>query len=71
MHKQTEFVQMSSQDFAALGMQDIAYLKSVVRDGVARVAIHAADGTELAVAESAEIAAVLVRQHDLELLSTH
>jgi hypothetical protein len=71
MDRQTAFIQMSTQDFAALGMQDVAYLKPVTREGRKLVAIHAADGTELAVAESGDIAAVLVRQHELELLSMH
>lgn len=71
MNRQTAFIRMSAQDFAALGVQDVAYTKPVTRDGRQLVAIHAADGTELAVAESRDVAAALVHQHDLELLSTH
>jgi hypothetical protein len=71
MDRQTAFIQMSAQDFAALGMQDIAYLKPITRDGRQLVAIHAADGTELAVAESYDVAVAIVRQHDLEPLSAH
>ena len=71
MDRQTAFTPMSRQDFAALGMQDVAYLRKVTRDGRDLVAIHAADGTELAVADSPDLAAVLLRQHDLDLLSLH
>ncbi len=71
MDRQTAFIRMSAQDFAALGMQDIAYLKPVMRDGRRVVGIHAADGTELAVADSYDVAMALVRQHGLEPLSAH
>lgn len=69
--RQTGFMQMSAQAFAALGVEDVAYLKPVTRDGKALVAIHAADGTELALAETRELAMAVVRQHDLEPLSAH
>jgi hypothetical protein len=65
------YVQLSSQAFAALGVQDIAYIKPVRRDGKSMVAVHAADGTELAVAESRDLAIALVRRHELEPLSAH
>jgi hypothetical protein len=65
------YIQLSSQAFAALGVQDVAYIKPVVRDGKALVAVHAADGTELAVADSRDLAMALVRQHELEPLSAH
>jgi hypothetical protein len=65
------YVQLSSQAFAALGVQDVAYIKPILRDGKAMVAVHAADGTELAVAESRELATALVRRHELEPLSAH
>lgn len=65
------FMQMSPQAFAALGVQDIAYIKPVSRDGKDLIAVHAADGTEVAIAESREVAMALVRQHGLEPLSAH
>jgi hypothetical protein len=65
------YMQLSSQAFAALGLQDVAYVKAVVRDGKPMVAVHAADGTELALAESRELAMAFVRQNDLEPLSAH
>jgi hypothetical protein len=65
------YMQLSSQAFAALGLQDVAYLKPVERDGKIVIAIHAADGTELGVAESRDVAEAFVRQNDLEPLSAH
>jgi len=65
------YVQLSSQAFAALGVQDVAYIKPILRKGKAMVAVHAADGTELAVAESRDLAIALVRQHELEPVSAH
>lgn len=65
------YIQLSSQAFAALGLQDVAYIKSVQRDGKTVVEVHAADGTELAVAESRDVAIGFVLQNDLEPLSAH
>ncbi len=71
MDKSTNHANMSPQAFAALGLQDVAYIKPVVRNGVKRVAVHAADGTEVALVDSRELAMALVRQHGLEPLSAH
>ncbi len=62
---------MSAQDLALLGVQDFAYIKRVVIDGASNYAIHAADGTEIAVLSDRDIAFATVRQHDLEPLSVH
>jgi hypothetical protein len=65
------YIQLSTQAFAALGLQDVAYLKPIEREGKTMVAVHAADGTELALAESHDVAEAFVRQNDLEPLSAH
>ena len=62
---------ISSRELALLGMQDLAYIKTVVVNGVVAFAVHAADGTQVAVLPNREIALVTVRQHDLEPLSVH
>ena len=36
--------QFSNQDFLALGVNDVAYIKPVVMGGQAVFAVHAADG---------------------------
>jgi hypothetical protein len=62
---------LSSTDFAALGMSDIAYVKPVKLDSRIAYAIHAADGTQMAVVNDRELALAAVRQHDLEALDVH
>lgn len=63
--------QISSDEFAVLGIQDIAYIKAVVVNGVVSWAIHAADGTEIALLPSREVAAATLAQHDIEPVSVH
>ena len=65
------YIQLSAQAFTALGLQDVAYIKAVERDGKPMVAVHAADGTELALADSRDLAMAFIRQNDLEPLSAH
>jgi hypothetical protein len=62
---------ISPQEFAHLGMQDVAYIKRVVVNDEAGFAIHAADGTQVALMRDQEVAFATVRQHDLEPLSVH
>ncbi len=62
---------MSPKDMALLGMQNLAYIKAVVIDGATGYAVHAADGTEIAVLTDRDVAFATVRQHDLEPLSVH
>ncbi len=62
---------LSSHDLAMLGIEQVAYVKPVTVDGEARYAVHAADGTPMAVLSDRDIAFATVRQHDLEPLSVH
>jgi hypothetical protein len=62
---------MSSRELALFGMQDLAYVKPVLVNGVTAFALHAADGTQIAVLPDREIALATLRQHDLEPLSVH
>ncbi len=64
-------VQMTAQDFRALGLAQLAYVKPVTADGRIAYSVHAADGTEIAVMADRAIACAAVRQHDLEPLSVH
>jgi hypothetical protein len=63
--------QMTSEQFSAWGAQDIAYVAKVVSEGAVIYAIHAADGTRLALAPSRDIAIAAVKQHELEPVSVH
>lgn len=60
---------LSSQDFLALGVSQVAYVKPIEQDGQHYFAIHAADGTQLALVASREAAFAAVRQHDMELVT--
>lgn len=63
---------MSTQDFAMLGIQQIAYVKAANRNGEPGFAVFAADGTEIAyIQKDREIAFAAVRQHDMEPVSVH
>jgi hypothetical protein len=63
--------QMSAHELALFGMQDLAYIKAVVVDGATGYAVHAADGTQIAMLSNRDVAFVTVRQHDLEPVSVH
>jgi hypothetical protein len=63
--------QMTVNDLAMFGVQDVAYVKPVVVDGNAGYAIHAADGTQMALIADRDIAFAVVRQNELEPVSVH
>lgn len=63
--------QMSRQELALLGVQDMAYVKPVLVEGVQGYAVHAADGTAIAVLGDRDTAFAMLRQHDLEPMSVH
>ncbi len=63
--------EISTRDFAALGAQDVAFVKPVIVDGKTAYSIHAADGTEMGLVSDREVAFAAVRQHHLEPLSVH
>ena len=62
---------LSPADFAALGVQDMAYVKQTQVDGSAAYAVHAADGTPLTVMNSRDEAFAVCVQNDLEPVSAH
>ena len=66
MQTNEQMRQMTTNDLAMLGMQDIAYVKPVIVDGTASCAVHAADGTQMAVVNDRGLAFAAIRQHDLE-----
>jgi len=62
---------LSEQQLAALGVSHIAYVKPVMVNGVQGFAIHAADGTPMAVAGNRDVAVAAVMQHEMLPLSVH
>jgi hypothetical protein len=62
---------ISPKEFALLGVQDVAYVKHVTVNGTVSFAIHAADGTEIAILPDRKVAFATLKQHDLEPVSVH
>ena len=62
---------LSAGQLAKLGVAQVAYIKQIVLDGAPAFAIHAADGTPMAVAAEREVAVAAVRQHEMTPLSVH
>lgn len=66
-----KLLHISEQDFALIGLQQLAYIKPTVVNGISGFAIHAADGTQIGVAPTRDIAFAAVKQHELEPVSLH
>ncbi len=71
MNPNERLTEISTNDLMALGVNDIAYVKPVVVDGEALFAVHAADGTQMALFKDRELAVVTMLRHDLEPHSVH
>lgn len=71
MHDGHLIRQFSEQDFLALGLSDLAYIKTVELDDRTGYAVYSADGQELAILPSREAAEVVIRRHDREPVSVH
>lgn len=56
---------LSTEQLARLGVAQIAYVKAVMLNGSQAFAIHAADGTPMAVAGDRDLALAAVRQHEM------
>jgi hypothetical protein len=74
--KHIQYRAIPPADFAALGVQHIAYIKPIIVDvenGAAAhgYAIHAADGTQMAVLQNRDVAVAAVLQHEMEPVSVH
>lgn len=64
-------VSLTSGSLASLGLEHVAYVKPIVENAGAAYAIHAADGTRLAVVADRLVAVAMIRRHDLEAASLH
>jgi hypothetical protein len=62
---------LTAAEFGQLGAGHIAYVRPIVISGAQAFAICAADGTQMAVAPDAAMAAAAIRQHEMEPLSVH
>ena len=62
---------ISTEQLAQLGMQQIAYVKPVTVNGTECFAIHAADGTPMAIAGDRDVALAAIRQHEMVPAQVH
>ena len=62
---------MTTDQLGALGMSHIAYVKPVIVNGTMGFAIHAADGTPMALADDLATAMAAIMQHEMLPLSVH
>jgi len=62
---------LSPADLGQLGMQQLAYVKPVIVNGTHAFAIHAADGTPMAVAQDFGVAIAAIVQHEMVPAQVH
>ena len=65
------FENLSPDQFAALGVDRVAYVRPAVVDGRTVYTIHNADGNEMGMMAERDIAFAAVKQHDMEPVSVH
>lgn len=63
--------QLSAADWAAFGVQQIAYIRPVLINGVRGISIHAADGTPIGAAPDTRLAIAAILQHEMEPALVH
>ncbi len=56
---------LTTEQLMQLGMADLAYVKQVVLDGHTAFAIHAADGSPMAMAADRSMALEAIVQHEM------
>jgi hypothetical protein len=62
---------LTASELAQLGVSQIAYVRPVTVNGARAFAIHAADGTPMAVTDDREVAMAAIAQHEMVPLSVH
>lgn len=62
---------LTAAEWQASMVNQVAYIKPVTNNGEHVFAIHAADGTQLAIIGDRDTAFAAVRSHDLEPVSVH
>jgi hypothetical protein len=70
-HTKDRFIALSPQDFAALGIDRLAYVKRIARDGELRFEIHRADGDAVALLDSQDVAVATILQNGMVPVSVH
>ncbi len=73
INKNEQLRRLSGDDFASLGLQHVAYVRPITiqADGGQGYAIHAADGTQLAVLDELLLAHAAILENDMRPVSLH
>lgn len=71
MHVEQPMRPLSPADFLRLGADDVCYIKQVETPAGQAYAIHAADGSPLAVVASYALAEVTIKRNDMEPMAAH
>lgn len=64
-HPAIDIRHLTESQLMELGVAQLAYVKPVLVEGSRAYAIHAADGSPMAVAEDQEVAMAAIRQHEM------
>jgi hypothetical protein len=71
MNTETRLPLMSAHDLGVLGLNEVGYVRAVEEQGQRGFAIHAADGTRIAIMPSRDLAVAAMLQNDLHPVSLH
>jgi hypothetical protein len=69
--EQLDIRQLTAEQLAKLGIAQVAYVKAIIVNGAPAFAIHAADGTPMAVTGERNVAVAAIQQHDMLAVSVH
>jgi hypothetical protein len=64
-------ISMTPKNFAALGLNELAFLKPVIDEGKPAYGIFSANGVAIGVAPDRDTAAAATIQHDMTPVSVH
>ena len=63
--------QLSRQELGLLGIEAVAYVKPVFVEGVAAFAVHAADGSQIAIVLTREAGYAVIHSNGMMPISVH
>ncbi len=70
-HVAVDIRHLTETQLMQLGVSELAYVKPVLVEGSRAYAIHAADGSPMAVTEDREVAIAAIRQHEMVPAMVH
>ena len=62
---------ITAEQLMQLGVSDLAYVKQVQHNGQVAFAIHAADGSPMAMAADCDLAVAAIVQHEMQAALVH